>query len=320
MMHLNLAESCRLSGEPLENAETLFEVERCPLPGIYPQSADQAAGLTSPLRVVQARESGFVQLAHVFDGSLYQQYAFSGGGAGAYRRHLEWFADEITRSVSKDASILEVGCGDGWLLRTLKTMGFRDLVGIDPSRAAADESCDGLYRGYFPEDLPADERERERDIVVCRHVLEHIESPLPFMQALAGSLKLDGELWIEVPDLESTLNKGIWSNFYQLHCNYFSAVTLDHLAVRAGLRCIGGTIVDVFGGSILRRYAVGGGSPVGKPAALTGVQSQVAEYQKKMSLLLEGMPDGSVGYGADGADGSDDGVCSRISQPTQSLV
>ena len=29
MMHLNLAESCRLSGEPLENAETLFEVERC---------------------------------------------------------------------------------------------------------------------------------------------------------------------------------------------------------------------------------------------------------------------------------------------------
>ena len=54
----------------------------------------------------------------------------------------------------------------------------------------------------------------------------------PFVRALAGSLKLDGELWIEVPDLESTLNKGIWSNFYQLHCNYFSAVTLDHLAVR----------------------------------------------------------------------------------------
>ena len=298
MMQLPLAESCRISGESLRDARGLFEVEHCPLPGIYPEDPEQALAMTSPLRVVQARRSGFVQLAHRFDGGLYRQYAFAGGGAGAYRRHLDWFAGEIAARFPHSASILEVGCGDGWLLRELKSRGCSDVLGIDPSRAASKESCDWLLSGYFPDDLPADQRNRGRDLVICRHVLEHIESPVPFMKALAEALLPNGELWIEVPDLDCTVERGIWSNFYQLHCNYFSATTLDRLAAAAGLRCVGGQVVEVFGGSILRRYVRGSSEAIPEPPVLEGIAARVADYQGSMVRLAEALPAGAVGYGA----------------------
>jgi SAM-dependent methyltransferase len=138
---------------------------------------------------------------------------------------------------------------------------FQNVLGIDPSRALREQPEDFLVSGYFPQDLPPPYRERKFDLIISRHVLEHIEAPRPFAAALAAALASDGQLWLEVPDLDSTVERKLWSNFYHLHCNYFSAVTLDQIATQAGLRCTSGTVVEVFGGSLLRKY-VHGASPV----------------------------------------------------------
>jgi SAM-dependent methyltransferase len=293
-----LAKTCRLSGEPLTDAETLFEITDCPLPGIYPATAAESIRLRSPLRVVQARQSGFVQLAHVFDSALYQQYAFAGGGSKAYRSHLESFADDIARTFPKSAAILEVGCGDGWLLRRLRERGFKDVLGIDPSRAARDQAEDFLVSGYFPDDLPASHKNRKFDLVFSRHVLEHIENPRPFVVALTDALAVGGQLWLEVPDLDATLARDLWSNFYQLHCNYFSAVTLDRMAATAGLRCVAGTVVEVFGGSLLRKYVHGEAPALAVPERLREVGGRVEKFQKQLTRLAREIPAGTVGYGA----------------------
>lgn len=297
-MHLPLVNSCRLSGESISNARLLFELENCPLPGIYPENSGESLEMTSPLRVVQAKESGFVQLAHMFDSALYRQYAFAGGGAKAYRTHLKWFARAVANMFPKTASILEVGCGDGWLLGEIMQRGYEDVLGIDPSRANSSCENDWLLSGYFPDDLPREQRERGRDLVICRHVLEHIESPRQFIQNLAKILNPNGELWIEVPDLNSTLKRGIWSNFYQLHCNYFSTATLDKLAATAGLRCVGGEVVEVFGGSILRRYVCGESTSIESPEDLEGIGDRIQVFRRSMVDLADQMPDGTVGYGA----------------------
>lgn len=293
-----LAPTCRLSGESLGNAELLFEIANCPIPGIYPATVAESLPLRAPLRVVQARQSGFVQLAHVFDSSLYQQYAFAGGGSVSYRRHLEKIAADIVARFPKSTAILEVGCGDGWLLRRLRELGFNDVLGIDPSRSASEAASDFLLSGYFPQDLPNAHRHRKFGLVISRHVLEHIETPRPFVSSLVDSLAPDGELWLEVPDLDSTVARNLWSNFYQLHCNYFSAVTLDQMAATAGLRCVASELVEIFGGSLLRKYIRGAAPAFPAPARLTEIKTQLEAFRSNLDHLVAKIPPGAVGYGA----------------------
>src|SRR3954447_13284648 len=240
--------TCRLSGEPLDDARVLIDLPACPVPGIYPERASESVELQVPLRVVQARGSGFVQLAHRFDDSVYADYGFAAATSTAYRAHLEWFAGAVADAFPRDAAVLEVGCGDGTLLSLLEARGFGDRIGIDPGRAAAGCGRADVVSGYFPDDLPPAHHERDYDLIVLRHVLEHIEEPGPFVAALAARLRPDGELWIEVPDLDATLERDLWSNFYPLHCNYFAAPTLDRLAGDDPLPRGGGGGVGVFRG------------------------------------------------------------------------
>ena len=105
-------------------------------------------------------------------------------------------------------------------------------------------------------------------------------------------------LWIEVPDLDATLATGRWNNFYQLHCNYFDADTLDRLAATAGLRCVGGTVVDVFGGSLLRRYRRGSSAPTARPRREACAAGGFADFQGRLAELAVKLPQRSAGYGA----------------------
>lgn len=299
MIQFSPATECRLSGESLATAEVLFELERCPLPGVYPATADEARPLRAPLRVVQARESRFVQLGLRLDGRIYERYAFSGGVPRGYRQYLDEFAGKVAERFPRTASVLEVGCGDTTLLRRLANLGYRDLIGIDPSLALPDTPVPfPAVRGFFPADMPAHARDRRHSLVILRHVLEHIETPRAFVADLARAAADDGELWIEVPDLEATVARGLWSNFYHLHCNYFEAATLDRLLFEAGFGLVQGEQVDVFGGSLLRRYRRGASSPTLTPHHWPGVDQQVRRFQQHLARLAAGIPPGTVGYGA----------------------
>src|SRR4051794_13462731 len=290
--------TCRLSGEPLDDARVLIDLPACPVPGIYPERAEESVELLVPLRVVQARGSGFVQLAHRFDDSVYADYGFAAATSTAYQAHLEWFAGAIADAFAPDAAVLEVGCGDGTLLSLLEQRGFGDRIGIDPGRAAAGSGRADVVSGYFPGDLPAAHRERDFDLIVLRHVLEHIEQPAAFVAALAARLAPGGELWIEVPDLDATLETGLWSNFYPLHCNSSAAPPLDRAAADAGRACVGGELVDVFGGSLLRRYRHGAVGAPPAPEPLHGIAERFDAFRDALRTLAETAPDDAAGYGA----------------------
>ncbi len=138
-------------------------------------------------------------------------------------------------------SLLEIGCGYGYLLKEAKDY-FSRRVGTDFSAQGARLSAanaDEVYEGGI-EQVPVADR---FDCVVATHVIEHIYQPLEFVKQLMSRAKPGGAIVLAAPDMGGMLRKVMghrWASFkIPEHVVYFDAVTLSALMHEAGLINIG---------------------------------------------------------------------------------
>ena len=160
--------------------------------------------------------------------------------------------DLVERQGVRNSTVVEVGCGKGQFLRKLvefpgaNNKGF----GFDPSYVGPDTDLDGLLafrRSYYDNtctDVAA-------DVVVCRHVIEHVPAPLALLrsvrQALAHTPK--ARVFFETPCVEWILcNRVVW-DFYYEHCSLFTASSLSLAFERAGFSV--DRVDHIFGGQYL---------------------------------------------------------------------
>lgn len=94
-------------------------------------------------------------------------------GGNAYtlekRREIEGKQPEILKALWGDLSILDVGCGPGFLVQLLRELGV-DAGGCDPSADAVQMASSHRVIRAFPFEIPAD----IADVAICREVLEHL--------------------------------------------------------------------------------------------------------------------------------------------------
>jgi hypothetical protein len=134
--------------------------------------------------------------------------------SGVFRRHLEDVTHVIDRHF-RGKPLVEVGCGKGFFLNTLRTLGY-NATGIDPA-----------YQGNSPYVVKARFQESlglRADGVVLRHVLEHIPDPVDFLGEIARANGGRGLVYIEVPCFEWICRNRAWFDVFYEHVNYF---TLD---------------------------------------------------------------------------------------------
>lgn len=136
----------------------------------------------------------------------------------------DYLNDIINLFVKKDFHknrIIEIGCGKGYFLEKLQKHGF-DIVGFDP---AYEGDNPHIIKDYFSDKYS----HLNGEVIVLRHTLEHIESPLNFIHNIAKSVDYKGIIFIEVPSFEWILQKkAFWDIFYE-HCNYFTFDSLGNL-------------------------------------------------------------------------------------------
>lgn len=129
----------------------------------------------------------------------------------------------------RQSRIIEVGCGKGQFLKRL--VGFEDAgntgYGFDPSYIGPETELDGritFKKSFYNAEcanIPA-------DMVICRHVIEHVPDPMSLLNAIKKALKFSpkAKVFFETPCLEWILqNQVIWDFFYE-HCSYFNTDSL----------------------------------------------------------------------------------------------
>lgn len=138
--------------------------------------------------------------------------------------------------------ILDIGCGDGSLLKYLKEKGW-EAYGLDFQEASARYARENLKLNVstgrveeiaFPEE--------SFDIIILFHVLEHLDDPSNVLKKVKTLLKKDGYLLIEVPNIESfesRLFRSKWVGISApLHLYHFSRKSLKSMLEKCGYETI----------------------------------------------------------------------------------
>jgi SAM-dependent methyltransferase len=161
-------------------------------------------------------------------------------------QQLPPYAPEILASLSQfgvtsDDLILEVGANDGTFLKELRAQGYRNLLGVEPSKQLADAATRSgfdILDAFFDQKLAADVR-RERGgvrAVICRHTLEHVPDIAGFTKAIAEVLAADGIALIEVPDADWLVTNLFAHEIWDEHISYFRPRSLASLLGNCGLK------------------------------------------------------------------------------------
>ena len=106
----------------------------------------------------------------------------------------------VASLVAPDSSILDVGCGNGGMLRDLQAKGFSALHGLEISSYAIDRlaACGiKMHYGNLPLiPLPV----AMFDVVIASQVLEHIIRRRRFVTEISRVLRPGGQAFFFVPD------------------------------------------------------------------------------------------------------------------------
>lgn len=160
--------------------------------------------------------------------------------------------DLVERQGVRNSTIVEVGCGKGQFLRKLVSLpgannkGF----GFDPSYVGPDTDLDGrlAFRRCYYDDTCTDVA---ADVVVCRHVIEHVPDPMALLRSVRAALAHapDARVFFETPCVEWILrNRVVWDFFYE-HCSLFTAASLSLAFQRSGFAVE--RVEHIFGGQYL---------------------------------------------------------------------
>lgn len=156
--------------------------------------------------------------------------------------------DLLSKIVGSNATILDVGCGDGSNAKVLIKSGHTiDGITISETEAnAAKQYCRNVFIYNLEEGLP-EVNTNSYDYVICSHVLEHICRPTKLLSNINTVLKPNGKLLVALPNLFHYASRfqiffgnfyykesGIWDN---THYKWYTFRTAQNLLAEHGFTC-----------------------------------------------------------------------------------
>ena len=147
--------------------------------------------------------------------------------------------------------ILDVGCGEGFLLSHFKNAGWK-VLGVDFSDEGVKQHNPVLIKDVIKGDAYCElevllKKNKNYDVIHLGNVLEHVRDPLALVRKCSDLLSLGGVLIISVPNDFSILQKYLFTSSivkseYWIcppdHLNYFTLESLVKLQVTSNLEVL----------------------------------------------------------------------------------
>jgi protein O-GlcNAc transferase len=204
----------------------------------WPKSSDEARGMKRlPHDFVRCVDCGHVSNAAF----RYAEVPYSDkpnlmfNKGIVWTEHLKNVRDLIVGRLPPHPVVVEVGCGEGHLLRAIAgACRSGRFVGFDPN-GAIDDGAGAIEARRELFDPTVHLAELRPDLIISRHVLEHLMNPLGFVQAIAFAAsweRVDTDLFIEVPCIDGVLKTGRTTDFFYEHNSHFTSISLHRLLTR----------------------------------------------------------------------------------------
>jgi hypothetical protein len=239
-------------------AVPFFDGGRQPLATLsWPASEKVAQNMPRlPLEFVRCVDCG-----HVFNAAFdYRAVPYSEKPNLMFNRAANWsrflveVRDSILSHLPEVPRVVEIGHGDGSFLSALAEArpGGR-YVGFDPNGAAQGDAVEFRAELFEPARHLAELRP---DLVISRHVLEHLVNPLGFLQGVsftAASLGLNAVTYFEVPCIDQALSGGRSVDFYYEHSSQFTTESFTRMLSRAAMQVL--QVGHGYGGEVVFGFA-----------------------------------------------------------------
>lgn len=157
---------------------------------------------------------------------------------GNWSTHLELTRSILLSKLPPNPTIIDIGCGEGHFVRKIaETLNYQgEFIGFDPN---VNSETTGLgvkfFSRYFEPliDVPV----LKPDLLIMRHVLEHLTDPANFIDQLALSATLVNKevlFFAEMPCIDKAISSRRLVDFFYEHPSQFTTKSFESLLKQSG--------------------------------------------------------------------------------------
>jgi len=217
---------------------------------------------------------------------LFKDYFYFSSAIATLRKHFREYAEEVTKEflIPDKATVLEIGCNDGILLKPFIELGISKVIGVDPSSNVISTIKDPniiKINDFLSEDLAKSivKKHGQVDLICANNVFAHINNMHDITRAIKELLKPNGVFIFEVHYIGSLIDEVQYDMIYHEHIYYYSLITLQKFFAKFKLEIFNIKPIPIHGGS-MRYYVRNEGKLTDKKISLKILNLQKNEYEK----------------------------------------